>query len=240
MVFRRFLIDLLALETKTRFSDLMSEIKSKGLVATFDEKWSSSANASEEKVGEMDLRPILRMAADIAFENIKLKTPLVEFNRNVRRFQLLVREALGAAESLTSDRRQIWWRENVLPSQGIKYYNIGASMIVSGEEANAYSHYTYNRRSPDYFNLLQGFTDFSEKLGFPMNDSQVSLERALLWPPLNKILNAHQEPIEVHTLAVFQTHHWGIALEQVTNMKDRSLDPFPRETMLSSLVQSIY
>lgn len=239
-VFKNFLLEMLAIETSSRWSDLTSEVQAKGLMSTLHEKWQQYRAVPVEKPGDMDLQPVMAMAAEMAFENLKLNTPLKEFNRNVRRFQLLVRHSLAAAESLSTSSRQKWWQENILPAQGIKYYNIGATMITNHEAEGTYTPYAYNRRSPDYFNLRDGFMEFSEKLGFAFNDSQVSLERALIWPRLNTLFNDKQPPLEAYTLAVFQTHHWGIALEQVVNLKDRSLDPFPREIMLSSMVQSIY
>jgi len=99
---------------------------------------------------------------------------------------------------------------------------------------------SYNRLSPDYVTLRNSFLDFSEKLGFPMNDSQVSIDSSILWPKLHMMLNKNQKSYQSEPLAVFQTHHWGIALESVTEMKDGSKEPFPREKVLAALIKTIY
>jgi len=56
-------------------------------------------------------KKFLIIAGDIAIKNIKLNMPIEEFNKNIRRFQLLTQAALASAESLTTDQRARWMAE---------------------------------------------------------------------------------------------------------------------------------
>lgn len=233
-----FLSDFALLEAGEALKDRPSDSKEWG--EYLQTKWLNIKKLIEANA-DVNLRGLLLVASDIAFRsfNINLKVLAKEYNNNVRRFQLLTREAAIAAESLTTTARLEWWRNNEIPIS-IHYYSVAASLMDPAVEDHNTSDFSYNRRSPDYFNLLQSYFQFDRDLQIPLNDSQVGLHKAVFWPQLSPLLNKNQLPFTATHLGVFQTHHWGLTLEVVTPMQDQSTEPFPRLRLLEALTATIF
>jgi hypothetical protein len=130
----------------------------------------------------------------------------------------------------------------VLPGS-IHYYSITASMndprTSSLPEQIAASPFSYNLNSPDYRFLLQSYRELRDGCGFGVNDSQVTVQKARLWPELNTLLNPAQPPLKVHFLGVLAADHWGMALQAVSKMSDGTVNPFPRAALCKAIAGAI-
>jgi hypothetical protein len=171
-----------------------------------------------------------------------LDKPVAEYRNNVRRFKEFLRIALIGVDELTTRSRLAWWRTHDLPAS-VRYYCLTASMndpqTSSLSQQIAASPYAYHLNSPDYRFLLNSYRELRDSQGFRVNDSQMTVQKARLWPDLNKLLNPSQPPLQAHFLGVLATDHWGMALRAVSKMRDGSVNPFPRTTLLQAIAVTI-
>lgn len=171
-----------------------------------------------------------------------LKNPITSYGKNVERFQLLIDANLTAIEQLRSKVRQQWWKTHFVPTEGITYYSITAAMADPArsefEKAVFLAPFGYSR-SYDDKSLLQNHRDYTRVSGVVLNDSQVSVAQAMFLPGVIASMNPYQAPLKITNLGVMSTHHWGMALQVVSEMKDKRLNPFPREAVLKALAGQI-
>jgi len=185
---------------------------------------------SEFKGG--DLKSTAELLIKVAFENFDIDDYVTGYDKNIKKFKLLVNEFVIGVTQLSTKQRLKWWRENNLPTKGIHYYSLAGSM---GQlKANPAA---YNVNSIDFKFLTATYNQYVLDTGYALNDSQVSIHKARFWPKLNSLLNPYYKnnPIKTTFLGVLGQHHWGMALEVVNKMKDHSLNPFPRIPLLESL-----
>ncbi len=111
-----FLTDFALLELGHAFDAQGSQ---ESLGAQITAKWKELTQLLDANA-DVNLKSLLLVGARIAFESLNLKQPGLDYNNNIRRFQLLTREAIVAAQSLTTSSRLQWWQENTIPVQGIR------------------------------------------------------------------------------------------------------------------------
>ncbi len=186
-----------------------------------------------------DFQPTLQLVGRIAFDAFKLYNPF-HYSRNVGKFQVLIRGALAAIENLSTEGRRRWWEANALPTAGVRYYAVAATMGTSDEETPAgpflANTVTYNPGSLDYEFLCQGHRDFIAAHGVRLNDSQVAVGRARFWPRLAALSGSDGgKPLHAEFLGVLGTHHWGLVLEFANESRDDSVNPYPRLALLKAL-----
>jgi hypothetical protein len=178
------------------------------------------------------------------------------YNSNILRFKVLVDETILAAQDLTTAARLTWWRTHLIPSRGIKYYNVSATMadsdrnlIINGvvlrpnEQAKLLTRFSYNTDSVDFSKLLGSYNSLKGLGDLINNDSQVSLHKSIFHPKLAPILNPQQQEFQSEVLGLFHTHHWGLTLKTVTQIQASGLndteEPFPRKSLLEAMITAL-
>lgn len=188
-----------------------------------------------EAVRSVDLTNIFFMVKKLISE-AQLKS-IFDFNQNVVKFKKIIDSLLAAIDGLKTSSRQDWWRKNELP-RSIKYSSLPAVMLDpknSLQESLIYkSQVGYNDSLDDKLLQSQRRT-YAKNTGFQLNDSQVALHQSLFLPQVIANLNDKNSHLKIENMAVLQTHHWGVAMPSVSEMKDGRLNPFPREKILISL-----
>ncbi len=181
----------------------------------------------------------------------------VNYNNNILQFATLAKETIDAAKDLTSKSRFEWWKNNTIPTEGIKYYSVSATMketdnINISEDTNNAAFYSYNSKTPDFQGLKDGFETFLKIGDFYINDSQVTILKSSFFPQIATQLNRKQQPYQAESLGLFHTHHWGLTLMAVTKVRDdnteakkvdpnfnTSVEPFPRKALLRATLAAI-
>lgn len=177
----------------------------------------------------------------------------VRYNTDIRRFKKLATAVKQGVTELTTDSRLAWWRTHEIPMT-LKYFSISGTMAEKDSEL-ATNRYAYNPGSPDDNGLLQNWLDYkavgisSEYAGVALNDSQVAIHKSIFWPQLIATLNPNNGTINSTALAILGTHHWGMALPIVVQVRrlgpivgDSGLmetNPFPRAALMQSIALTI-
>jgi pimeloyl-ACP methyl ester carboxylesterase len=114
----------------------------------------------------VNLQPALGLVARIGFGTFKILS-VRQYSLNIRKFKRLVDAVLAGVESLSTPARRRWWEANTLPTDGVRYFAIAATMTDSDEVtasgALGANVTTYNPLSVDYQFLLQGYRDFAKR-----------------------------------------------------------------------------
>jgi hypothetical protein len=176
----------------------------------------------------------------------------ITYNSHIRRFKKLAAAALQGVNELTTDSRLTWWRTHEVPLH-VRYYSISGTMAPQ-DNPLASNRFAYNPGSPDDLSLIQNWTDLSnvkigpEYAGVPLNDSQVAIYKSMFWPRLIASLNPANRGMQTSSLGIVGTHHWGMALPIVVQVKKIGLEngpglmlknPFPRAALMKSLALTI-
>jgi hypothetical protein len=170
------------------------------------------------------------------------------YNTDIRRFRRLVGAARQGVEELTTDSRLEWWRNNTVPVNGVRYYSVSGTM-ADGKSPLVNNRFGYNPGSPDDKGLLKNWSDLSnvkiggDYAGVTLNDSQVAIYKTVFWPDMITSLNIRNAGVRSTPLAVVGTHHWGMALPIVAEVRASSglltRNPFPRAELLYSIALSV-
>ncbi len=194
------------------------------------------ANSKGSDIGSM-----LGLVKDIWLK-LNLNDFFTDYSVNIHRFLRLGKSILDAVNELTTSARLEWWRQHTVPTD-LSYYAIVATMAdpdtAKMGAANARSVVSYGVDTADYRTLLSGYRDFAKTTGLALNDSQVAVHKSMFWPELHARINPAQEPMNIKFLGVLGTHHWGLALRVVSEMKDGEINPFPREDLLKAIATKI-
>lgn len=162
---------------------------------------------------------------------------ITDFNGHVNRLKFFINAMLTAVSQLRSDYITKWWQTHTLPKH-INYYSISAVMADETnseiEKALIAAKAGYNETIDDK-SLLKNKKEYQQASGFALNDSQVALHESQFLPGVLAGLNANNAGVNIQSLGVLQTHHWGASLRIVNTMKDGRLNPFPRENVLKAL-----
>jgi hypothetical protein len=162
---------------------------------------------------------------------------VTDFNGHVDRLKTFINEILISVEQLRTESLRSWWRQTELP-KSIAYYSVSAVMVDpdhGGVEQQIYqSHEGYNDTLDDA-GLLDNKRTYEKVTGFAMNDSQVAIHQSQFLPKVIAGLNAKNAGLDIHSLGILQTHHWGVSLRTVNEMSDGRTNPFPREQVLTAL-----
>lgn len=162
---------------------------------------------------------------------------LYDFNGHVLRVKTFINEVIQAVEGLKSSNMQAWWRTHSLPRH-IQYLSLAAAMVDparNAQEKNIYDAREGYSDSLDDASLLENMRTYEKLTGVALNDSQVAVHQSLFLPNVIASLNKHNAGLNIKSLGLLQTHHWGVSLQVVNKMKDGRTNPFPREKVLISL-----
>jgi hypothetical protein len=190
---------------------------------------------------DIDFSSPVKLSAKM-FALMGLKNPITTYRKNVARFKLLIGSIVKGVEQLRTVERKAWWKTHMVPTQGITYYSLAATMADPTRSTferdlflapNGYS------RSYDDKSLLQNHRDYARISGVVLNDSQVAVPQAMFLPQVIASMNPKQPEMKIANLGVLGTHHWGAALQVVNVMKDGRTNPFPREAVLKALAGQI-
>jgi hypothetical protein len=200
-------------------------------------KWKKSQNHFDQQ-DNLNLRGVIEMANDIAFEHLTMRGTIHDYNNNIQRLKNLISAALSGTNCLTTNARLKWWSENTIPPE-IRYFSVAGTIIDAPPQSPMENPLSYNIKNPEFKGTKKTFKYFAEKLGIPFNDGAVGFNKTFFLPQL-ATLNPHQPPLEMHPLALVQTHHKGLVFEAVATSKKDLREPFPRENLLETLTQTIF
>ncbi len=196
-----------------------------------------------KKGEETNHKETLSLLLKLLGKEFGLKNFITGYSQNILRFQKFVDELVVGVEQMSTESRLKWWRENTLPDQGIRYYAIAACFADPAMDIKLAQHRAeHHPKLPkllDYKFSLRNFRHLKKISGTALNDSQVCISKAVFWPKLIEHLNPKQAALDTCLLGILGTHHWGLAIPIVIQMKDRSKDPFPRVPLLKALAASV-
>ncbi len=174
---------------------------------------------------------ITKMLGELGFMSV------YDFNGHVNRVKFFIGQVLNAVEELKSRSLVSWWKTHNLP-RNIQYLSIAAAMVdpdKSQMEKNIFDLREGYSDSLDDQSLIENQRTYAKLTGVSMNDSQVALYQSLFLPEIIRGLNPQNANLNIKSLGILQTHHWGVSLQVVNKMKDGRLNPFPRESVLLAL-----
>lgn len=174
---------------------------------------------------------IVKMATELGLRSV------LDFNGHVSRMKMFITEILIAVDGLKSKNLEAWWRANTLP-KNIRYVSLAAAMVdpeQSDIEREIYEAREGYNDTLDDRSLLGNKRTYQDVTGVALNDSQVAVYQSLFLPTMIAQLNPANAGLNIETLGLLQTHHWGVALQTVNRMRDGRLNPFPREKVLLAL-----
>lgn len=192
-----------------------------------------------DSVENADMKALVSIVSQI-WRKLQLDHPQA-FNDHVANFNRFIDEAaLGIAQLRTPERTE-WWKSNTLPAE-IKYYAISAAM--SNPKKSAFEKELFETpvgyaNTLDDKSLLGNHSKYQTMTGLSLNDSQVSVPQSVFLPQVIESLNAANNQLIFDNLGVLGTHHWGVALQTVNEMKDGRINPFPREAVLKALAATV-
>ena len=190
----------------------------------------------------VDPSPTLQSLTKV-YESLGLDRPIHNYSENIRKFKVFIREIIDGANSLTTKSRLAWWSQHTIPTDGIVYYSLVASMPDPDEDPTAKSllsnQYTYDSKSPDDLFLLSAQRGLHDSSGQALNDSQVVIYKSRFWPELAPLLNPHQQPFTSKFLGILGTHHWGLALTVVNKNRNGTTNPFPRAALVKAIAAQV-
>lgn len=179
--------------------------------------------------------------------NVIQRLAFNEYNDNIARFKKVVHEVDVAVYQLTTRERLEWWRQNVVPVKGIRYYAVTGTLsderseLAADREVAVNQIGCYQPKATDYKGLIQNYRqlrDLLDKKG-TLNDSQVAVHKVKFSEELSRNLNQENAGMQTRLLAILGAHHWAMALQTVAHMEDGSVNPFPRTALLKSIAASI-
>jgi hypothetical protein len=197
---------------------------------------------------ETDLKVDINASINQGISMLKSAFGGLNYNSNIKQFQVLIKETIDAASDLSTASRLVWWSTHTIPTEGIKYYSVSATMMGAADAPTVIdketSKFSYNLSTVDYKNLYGSYSTFlSLGKNFDNNDSQVSLHKSTFLPQIAKALNPAQGEYQAKALALFHTHHWGLTLRSVTQVKagaGEQTEPFPRLILLESSLAAMF
>jgi hypothetical protein len=171
---------------------------------------------------------------------INLSAPIAEHCQNVQRGKTAIRQLLKGVTTLTTDARVAWFKGHTLPTT-LRYFSITGTMgdvtaqgdqpspLVLDEVAN-------DIRSLDFRSLRQNYYDLFNATGNQLQDSQVPVQRALIWNDVNHAINPAQPQLKTYNMGTVGIHHWGLSFPRAFSTNDgRDANPFPRTIFLKSI-----
>ena len=187
----------------------------------------------------VDVKSILSLLVKVGIETFELTHPVATYDLNIKRLRVLVDEVIMAVTQLSTQERLEWWSQNILPTDGINYYAVAATMVEPEYQTSA----GYNNELYDDHMLNKNYKDIVRISEMRLNDSQVATYKARFWPEINLILNPSQPPMKTQFLGVLGTHHWGLALrvvnETAAGKVKNPYNPFPRAALLKALASTV-
>jgi hypothetical protein len=179
-----------------------------------------------------------RLLSRVMFDKFKVDEGS-EFNHNVERFRILMRELTECARSVTREAAIEWQRTHTLPSN-LNYYVLQGTMgdpsdEISGPSPLASDSVSFNTKTIDYAALRRSYYEYFKSTGIRLNDSQTSPDRSLFWPAFHRWLNPNQGEYRSQLLAVLGVDHWGMSFPVALESQNGEVSPFPRSILLHAV-----
>jgi hypothetical protein len=173
------------------------------------------------------------MTRGLLFDLINMQCPVNCYFQNIKAFKQIVLGVLDGMQSLTTQDRMSWWKQQSLPSR-FRILSLAATMAGPVENHKLspiinLPHYGYCLpdftlvQRPSYYFLLNAG-------GGSLNDSAVSVARARYWPQLDSVSG---RPYDF--LGVMATHHFAIAFPAALVGRTGTPNSFPRKALLGAL-----
>lgn len=204
---------------------------------------SKEMNAEFRELGapSPDYMKTAKMIVKFLFGTFHLKEAVSEYYENIRKFKIVVNYLRDAIVELTTHERLSWWANHIIPTEGMQYLSVGATMgdprSLKAKQAEASFNILQLSDSADFQALRAFYYDlWKDSSGKQLNDGQVCVDRAMFWPSLVKALNPKQPDFRNTFLGIHGGHHWNLALP---NIFDSKVDPFPRDVMVEAIATFI-
>ena len=164
-------------------------------------------------------------------------TNIDDFDGHVLRTKKMLNAIILSVEGLKTESMVTWWKKNTVPKK-IQYLSLVAAMAdpdKGGLEKEIYESRIGYNDSLDDKGLLKNKKTYEAVTGVALNDSQVAVYQSVFLPKLIESLNPLNSGLNTKMLGLLETHHWGVSLQVVNRMKDRRVNPYPREQVLWAL-----
>ncbi len=182
-----------------------------------------------------DIKTVAMLVASLTTE-LGVKS-VFDFNGHVVRVKRFISEILASVEGLKTKSNIAWFQSHTLP-KNIKYLSISAAMVDPAKseiEKQIYAKRIGYNETLDDDSLQANRRTYEKATGFALNDSQVAIHQSMFLPKLIAKLNPNNSNLQIESLGLLETHHWGVSLRVVNVMKDGRVNPYPREKALLAL-----
>ncbi len=171
---------------------------------------------------------------------IDLSAPISQHCENVARGKTAVRQLLKGVTTLTTQSRIDWFKSHTLPSN-IRYFSITGTMgdaTPDGAQPNplVLNPVANDIHSLDFRSLRGNYYDLLNASGNQLQDSQVAVQRGLIWNDVNHAINPAQQPLKTYNMGTVGIHHWGLSFPRAYSSNDGlEANPFPRTLLLEAI-----
>jgi hypothetical protein len=171
---------------------------------------------------------------------IDLSAPISQHCQNVARGKTAIRQLLKGVTTLTTQSRIDWFKSHTLPSN-IRYFSITGTMgdaTADGQQVNplAINPVANDIHSLDFRSLRGNYYDLLAASGNQLQDSQVAVQRGLIWNDVNHAINPQQPALKTYNMGTVGIHHWGLSFPRAYSSNDGlDANPFPRTILLQAI-----
>jgi hypothetical protein len=171
---------------------------------------------------------------------INLSVPISEYCQNVERGKTAIRQLVKGAQTLTTQQRIDWFKTHTLPTN-IRYFSITGTMgnaTAEGDQVDplAVNDVANDIHSLDFRSLRGNYYDLLAASGNQLQDSQVPVQRGLIWNDVNRAINPAQGDLKTYNMGTVGIHHWGLSFPRAYSSNDGlAANPFPRTILLKSI-----
>ncbi len=165
------------------------------------------------------------------------------------KLKLFISKTLAGLEGLRTSVRLSWFRTNVLPVKGVKYYALASTLTdpqrSSEDEQIVRDAPGIDFESDDFKVSLKSYREmllepdtesFDYDLAGGLNDGNVAVQRSVFWPKLIAAVNPRNQ-LNTEFLGVLAVNH--VALAHSKAAPESAPSPFPRAAVLKALAAKV-
>ena len=165
------------------------------------------------------------------------------------KLKIFISKTLAGLEGLRTREHLKWWQSNTVPTAGLKYYSIGAtmtdprrsnldrSMVENSPNLQITSNdFKIGLKSYRSMMLEPSASSFNYDQVTSLHDGNVPLQRAMFWPKLLASLNPANQ-LETEFLGIVGVNHFALA--HAHGSGDTFQNPFPRTALLKSIAAKV-
>ncbi len=152
-----------------------------------------------------------------------------------KRLKLLEDYVNIASEELKTESRLRWWQKNTLPANFPVYSINGAMPVRSMIPWYLPDSPFFNLDDPLMLLLGPSAARLYQLTQVFLNDGQVIEAKGRPWPSVLRTFNPKQENLQIHSLGVVTTHHFGLGGSGSVPGFDFQINKFPRSLMVEAL-----